>query len=196
MFHAYPGLYQRETFASELRFEVLAVWKELQRIKREAAALAEMGVAQLSALTANINRDPKKGKTFTAADFCLFRQEQNDDQAFVPEVAEVAMALQNEDKCPRLVFTVWPQILASAKAGTVLPDVRAMRSDDDSVWVLAPKWEGKNCRGGLVLVSGRVHGQVVLRDLDRPLLRYCFELPERKGLGWIEAGYLLMASET
>lgn len=179
-----------------MRSEVLKLWKELQRIKREAAALAEMGIAQLSALTANINRDPKKGSPFSAADFCVFREKDDSDEAFVPEVAEVAMSLQNEDRCPRLLLTVWPQIVASAKAGTVLPDVRAFSSEDDNVWVLAPKWEGKNCRGGLVLVMGQCHGEVVLRDIDRSLLRYRFVLPERKGLGWIEAGYLLMAPET
>jgi hypothetical protein len=71
-----------------------------------------------------------------------------------------------------------------------------LRSDDDAVWVLAPKWEGRNCRGGLVLVKGRVCGAVTVRDLDRPLVRHRFVLPERPGFGWIEAGHLLLPQET
>ncbi len=175
---------------------MLTLWKELQRIKRDAAALAEMSVAQLSALTANINRDPKKGKPFVAADFCVFRQSEEPDAAFTAEVAEVALALKNESAHPPLLIAVWPQILASAKPGTRVPEVRALRSDDDAVWVLAPKWEGRNCRGGLVLVKGRVSGAVTLRDLDRPLVRHRFVLPERPGFGWIEAGHLLLPQET
>ena len=172
------------------------MWKELQRIRRDAAALAEMPVAQLSALTGNINRDPKKGKPFTAIDFCMFREAERADEAFTPEVAEVALALKHDDTYPQLLLAVWPQILASAKPGTKVPEVRALRSDDEAVWVLAPRWEGRNCRGGLVLVRGRVSGQVTLRDLDRPLVRHRFQLPERPGFGWIEAGHLLVAAET
>jgi hypothetical protein len=180
----------------ELRSEVLGVWKELQRIRRDAAALAEISVAQLSALTANINRDPKKGKPFTALDFCMFREAERDESAFTAEVAEIALALKHEDNYPPLLLAVWPQILASAKPGTRVPEVRALRSDDENVWVLAPKWEGRHCRGGLVLVRGRLSGEITLRDVDRPLVRHRFQLPERPGYGWIEAGHLLLAAET
>ena len=176
---------------------MLGVWKELQRIRREYASLTELPVAQLSALTANINRDPKKGQAFTAVDFCMFREAERSNDAFAPEVAEVALMLKHDDTYPPLLLAVWPQILASAKAGAKVPEVRALRSDDEAVWVLAPKWEGRNCRGGLVLVRGHLSGVITLRDLDRPLVRHQFVLPERPGFGWIEAGHLLLAtSET
>ena len=35
-------------------------YRNLQRIKREQAALNELPVAQLTSLTANLNRDPSK----------------------------------------------------------------------------------------------------------------------------------------
>jgi len=76
-----------------------------------------------------------------------------------------------------------------------VPSPRALHSDDNAVWVLAPKWESANVRGGLVLVRGRISGSITVRDLDKPLLSYTFKLPERPGFGWMEAGCLLVATE-
>lgn len=156
-------------------------------------ALRELPVAQLAALTANINRDPAKSKPFEAADFCLFRDESNraPEAVFSPEVAAVALELRHQQRAPSLLLTVWPQVLASSQTPAKVPKVRALRSDDDAVWVLAPQWEGRNIRGGLVLVRGAISGTLHLRDLDRPLLTYDVVIPRRPDFGWIEAGTLL-----
>lgn len=153
----------------------------------------ELPVAQLTALMANINRDPKKSKPFTTAQFCLFGEEREEDRqaVFAPEVAAVALALRHEQLAPALLLTVWPQVLASSSEAAKVPSVRALRTDDEAVWVLAPRWEGANIRGGLVLVRGAIRGSLHLRDLDRPLLTYDVRIPERSGYGWIEAGTLL-----
>lgn len=165
-------------------------------MQRDQAALNELPVAQLTALMANVNRDPKKSKPFSASDFLFFRDDVEGDSkaVFSAEVAAVALALRHEQQAPELLLTVWPQVLASATEGGKVPEVRALRSDDGMVWVLAPKWEGKNVRGGLVLVRGQIRGSVRLRDLDRGLLTYDVKLPERPGFGWIEAGTLLTAT--
>lgn len=172
------------------------MWRELRRIQREQAALAELPTAQLTALTANINRDSKKqSKPFTANDFALFQGEREDDKPFRPDVAAVALALRHEGKAPPMLLTCWQQVLASATEHCKPPSPRAWHSDDDAVWVLAPAFEGSNVRGGLVLVRGPISGSVLLRDLDRPLLTHRVELPKRKGFGWIEAGLLLLGPE-
>ena len=174
---------------------VLQAWNELQRIKREQVQLQELQGAQLCALMANINRDPKKGKPFTLQDFTLFAQQEKAERVLSPEAAAVALALKHENRCPPLLVAAWPQVLASATEDTSIPAVRALRSDDEAVWVLAPKWEGANCRGGLVLVKGRISGTVRLRDIDRPLLSHDLVVPERQGFGWLEAGLLLVAGK-
>lgn len=175
---------------------VLKAHAELHRIRRDRAALDELPTAQLAALLGNINRDPSKGEPFTTSSFCLFA-ERKQEAPFAPEVAAVALALRHEEKAPPLLLGVWPQVLESSKDGVEPPKIRALSSDDESVWILAPSWERRNIRGGLVLVRGRVSGPMSLRDIDRPLMRYCVELPERKGFGWIEADLLLMpARET
>ncbi len=172
---------------------MLQAWRELQRIRREQAQLQEMPVAQLAALMANINRDPKKGKPFSLQDFQLFAQEQRAERRLSAEVAAVALALMHEDKAPPLLVSCWNEVLASANDGTRMPEVRALHSDDHAVWVLAPTWEATGVRGGLVLVRGQISGTTVLRDLDRPLLTHQLQIPIRPGFGWIEAGCLLLA---
>ena len=175
---------------------MLRAWRELQRIKREQVQLNEMPVAQLAALLANVNRDPKKGKPFTLQDFTLFAERTKDQGSLSAEVAAVALELRHDEKAPPLLISCWPQVLESLKDGTKVPTPRALRSDDDAVWILAPSWEGTNVRGGLVLVKGRISGTLVLRDLDRPLLTYNLQVPARPGFGWIEAGCLLLTAES
>ena len=142
---------------------------------------------------ANINRDPKKSQSFSTEQFCFYRDTTRQDKGISAETAAVALALRHEDRCPPLVIAAWPQILDAAKDGVPVPSVRALHSEDGSVWVLAPRWESGNCRGGLVVVRGKIAGSVELRELDRPLMRHRLKLPERKGYGWLESDLLLVA---
>jgi hypothetical protein len=175
---------------------VLAAYEELQQIQRQQAAINELGVAQLTALMANVNRDPAKTQPFATEQFCFFREQQEAADGLSPEVAAVALALRHEDRCPPLLLTIWPDILKASKTTARPPAVRALRSDDDAVWVLAPRWEGRNVRGGLVVVRGQLSGRIVLRELDRPLIRHEVRLPQRKGFGWLEADLLLAGEPT
>lgn len=153
--------------------------------------------AQMVALTANLNRDPKKTpKPFELQDFCLYRERDKDDSGISAVAAAIALELRAEDRCPPLLIANWPHVLAGLKEGTKIPTVRALHSDDDAIWVLAPVWEGLNVRGGLVVVRGRIHGPVRVRDLDRPLNTYDLQLPEREGFGWVEGGCLLLSAES
>lgn len=178
----------------ELRQEVLYAWRQLKRIQREAAQLAELPVAQLMALTANMNRDPKRTpKAFSLRDFTLFAEREDENEVLDAEVAAVALDLKHEDRCPPLLVSCWDKVVASVKQGVRAPALRALHNDDESVWLLAPKFEGRNIRAGLALVRGRLSGPVTVRDMDRPLAVYNVVLPERPGWGWIEASCLLMA---
>ena len=174
---------------------VLSAWRHLHRIRRDEAGIAELSVAQLTALMANVNRDPKKTKPFTANDFLLFRkpEEQHERGSLPPEVAAVIMALRHEQKAPDLLLTIWKDVLSSATQNVKMPSVRALASDDERIWVVAPQWEGHNIRGGLVAVRGQISGTFRLRDIDRPLATYDVVVPARPKAGWLEAGLLLAA---
>jgi hypothetical protein len=174
---------------------VLAAYEELQQIQRQQASIGELPVAQLTALMANVHLDPAKSAAFTTEQFCFFREQEQPD-GLSAEVAAVALALRHEDHCPPLVISIWPDVLAASKPGATVPAVRALRSDDDAVWVLAPRWEGRNVRGGLVVVRGQISGPVTVRELDRPLCRHEVRLPKREGFGWLEADLLLAGEPT
>lgn len=171
---------------------VFAAHEELQKIQREQAALAELPVAQLAAMTANINRDPAKSQPFSTEQFCFFREQDKPD-GLSPEAAAVALALRHEGRCPPLVIAAWPKVLEASAGATKMPEVRALVSEDEAVWVLAPRWETGNVRGGLVAVKGQHSGTVELRELDRPLIKHRLKLPARAGFGWLEADLLLVA---
>jgi hypothetical protein len=175
---------------------VLDAWGHLQRIRQEQARMAELPIAYLHSTLANIHRSEKQPEAFKLADFCLFkdREEVPERGALSAAVAAAALALRQENLAPPIVLAAWPQILEAAKAGGPVPAVRALRSDDQAVWVLAPTWEGANVRGGLVCVARPIHGEMVLRDLDRPLLRYRLRIPDRRAAGWLEADLLLAAA--
>jgi hypothetical protein len=171
---------------------VLRAWRQLQRIRRENAALQELPQAQHMALLANINRDPKKSKAFSATDFAMFQPKERDEAKVAPEVATVALALRHEGKAPPILLAAWPQILASATEAGAPPDIRAFHSDDNEIWILAPTWEGPNIRGGLVAVGRYLDAPVRVRDLDRPLMTYTLRFPQRQLAGYLEAGLLLV----
>jgi hypothetical protein len=148
-------------------------------------------------MTRNLAVDTSKTKPLGLLDFALFHKKDEAEAAvFSAEVAAIALALRHEDKTPPLLLSVWPHVLASATDTTTLPTCRAFHNDDNSVFIVHPQWEGKNCRGGLVLVRGQICGPVRVRDLDKPLLTYDLVLPERHAMGWIEAGLLLQRAET
>lgn len=157
--------------------------------------MAELPLAQLTALTANINRDPKKSQAFQAKDFCIFKEDRPEAKGQLPpEAAAVALDLHHQKRLPPILLCAWQEVLKSAKEGVVSPEVKALHSDDEKVWVLAPSWEGTNIRGALVAVHGQLKGAVKLRDLDRPLAVYEVVLPEREKAGWLEAGLLLASA--
>jgi hypothetical protein len=176
---------------------VIRAWNHLQRMKLDAAALAELPIAYLHSTTLNLNRDEsKRREPFLPADVALFQREQkaSNGEGLSPQVAAVALSLQREGQAPPILLAAWPEILKASKPDVQPPSLRCLRSDDGVVWVLAPRMEGKNVRGGLVCVGKPLHGPVRVRDMDRPLLHYDLTVPNRYAAAWLEGDLLLMAS--
>lgn len=154
--------------------------------------MLELPQAQHMALLANINRDPKKSKPFSAKDFAMFQATKSEEAKLPPEVVSVALGLRHEGRLPHTAMAAWPQVIAQASEAGTVPTLRALHSDDDAVWVLAPKWEGRNIRAGLVAVGEYIDKPIRLRDIDKPLMTYTVRLPQRKLAGYVEAGLLLV----
>lgn len=159
----------------------------------------EAPIASLQAMTANMHRDPKKTKPYTTADFMLFRDvdaEQQEKAVLRPEVAAAMLELRHRGDLNSLLMVAWPQVVASATEHGKPPETLALHSDDKQAWVVAPTWEGRNIRGGLVAVNGLIHGKIRMRDLTRPLVVYDLIVPKRKAAAWLEAGLLLVQAES
>lgn len=170
---------------------MLQAWKQLRKLRREEAMLAELPIASLQALLANINRDPKRGQPFELKDFQLFAKAEQEQAKLPAEVAAVALDLRHQDRAPAVLLTIWPDVLASIKADVKAPAVRALANDAQTVWVLCPAFDGRHVRGALVMVTGWTSGRVRLRDIDRPLAYYDVTVPRRVPASWIEVGLLL-----
>jgi hypothetical protein len=177
-----------------LRVVVLAAWRHLHKIRRDLAALQELPIAALQAMTANINRDPKKTKPFSALDFAMFREREVDNKVLPPAVAATALALRAEKKDAPILLAAWDKVLASADGSATPPAVRALHSDDRMAWILCPVWEGKNIRAGLIAVGDAITGPTTLRDVDRPLATYTVHIPNRNSFAWLESNLLLVAA--
>lgn len=150
-------------------------------------------MAQLTALTANLNRDSKKTpKAFGLRDFCLFSSDKDGGDLFPADAAAVALQLRHQGECPAALIGCWDAVVEVAGQATSIPKVRVLWNENRSVAVLAPQWEGRNIRGTLV-VSDQVSGDVLLRDPDRPLLSYWVKLPHRPLMGYVSAGELVLA---
>ena len=172
----------------------MGAWRHVQRIRRSRASLLDLSIAQLTALTFNINRDPKAGPARSITDFALFQPRDPEDAAgrLSSQVANTALALRRDQKHTPLLLVAWPQILAAATADPNVPHIRALASRDQRVLLLCPSWEGANVRAGLLCVSGlRTDTTMRLYDIDRPLAGYDVHVPARKAAAWLQAGLLL-----
>lgn len=193
---AFPGQFRRETFAAEPLSLVLAAVRELHEQQRQEHYLGGLATAQLTSLTYNINRDPKKGKATSADDWALFApQAEDEEDQLPPVVAHICIALRHEERLPPLLVAIWREVIKASQHRADTPAVRLLVSDDQSVALVAPSWEGRNVRAFLA-AKGHHSGEVIqLHDLDRPLLRYQFRLPAGIMPVHFQAGVLLVNAE-
>jgi hypothetical protein len=154
-----------------------------------------MPTALLASLYANANRDTKRrSKPYSHNDFSFFAREVKPDDYLDPAVVAVALSLESEGMTPPLLVAVWDKLMRREPGP--MPSQRALKSDCGRLWILAPRWEGTSCRGGLVLMKGKPEEVMRVRDIDKRMLYYDLKLPQRKGFGWIEGGQLLPPSES
>jgi len=165
----------------------MSAWRSWQRIKKERIQLAEMPIAHLAALTANINRDTeKRSDPYTMRDFLLFADPEKGGQGRLgAATAEAMLDLRRRRLLPDHMIAAWAEVLKSARPGTALPECKALASECDGVWAVNPRVERDGFRCGLVGVHGVIRGPVVVKDVDRPLITYTLQVPPRNAAGWM-----------
>lgn len=175
-----------------MRRTALTSWNHLQRIELEKLQRFELPIARFQSLFANANRGSNT-EPFKAEEFLVFKRA-SDTPAGIPAAASASLlSLRADNRVHPLLLSCWGEVLAAASEHTALPEIRALVSADEQVWVIAPAWEGSAVRG-LVCVGDFIHGRIRLRDIDRRLMIYDLILPKRPNAaaGWVESGHLLM----
>lgn len=167
----------------------------LREIRRQEAELAEWPVARFMALYANAHL-PEGKPPFDVDQFRLFLAADSTPERMTATTAAAALSLFRDGTLPPMLAAVMPQVQEAAKPGIQPPTIRAFRSEDDSLWLIAPEWEGSAVRVGLAGASFSTARVVVVHDIDRPLLTYRVTVPAFSGAGWVEAGILLPAAAT
>lgn len=146
---------------------VLQAIKQGQELRRRELHEGEIGVANLTALMANINRDAKKNKTaYKAADFCFFASagERND-----PDEINAAAYFELIEKrlLPSWALFVFSEM---KKAKSSLPAPEPIAALGDGFILLAPQ-PANGGMTGLLMAEKRVSGQAIVVKLNRMKLR-------------------------
>jgi hypothetical protein len=124
---------------------------------------AEIGVANLTALTANLNRDTKKSRTpYKAADFCFFANsaERNDPDEIN---AAAYFALLESKQLPTWALFIYSEM---KKMRTSMEAPEPLAAIGDGFLLLAPEQVNGGIEG-LLIAEKRVSGQVVEIKIGR-----------------------------
>lgn len=152
------------------------------KFQAEELHLEELGIATLSALFANANRDPKKGQPASPKDFFYFQREEDEGPKIPVAACDAFFSLVADGLLPGWALGVAPLErlrTCRSKNGTVRKP-RAWISDD--LILILPRVEGKEVVAALALSNG-VSGFVELRDPDVEA-EFCLNLSEAIDVGW------------
>jgi hypothetical protein len=158
--------------------------------------MQEIPVAQLVALTANINRDSKRRpKPFGLSDFLIY-QSKPETEGLSPAAAMAALSLRKEGRLPDVMIGVWSEILQAASQGQRMPANRALISACGRVALLAAEPEGSNWRGLLAVNEYPRGGLIELVHVDKPMLKYQVQLPAASASRFVSDQHLIYGAAT
>lgn len=142
---------------------IISALEHGQKIRQEQLHLGELGVATLSALFTNANRDPKKGKPASPSDFFYFAPKQT--QVDIPSTAADAFfSLVADEVMPSWALGIAPiDKLRQVKQNRPVSRPRAWVGE--GALLLLPRVEGQVVQAAIALLDG-VSGSVLVMDID------------------------------
>lgn len=144
------------------------------RIHREELHSEELGIAGLTALMVNINRDPKKGEPVSREDFFNFKP-QKEEEKISPQAADAFFSLSMDSTMPFWVPSLAPvEKLRACRAHGAFPYPRVWMNDD--VFLVLPTLTGDRVKFAFGVIRGG-GGTITVEDPDSGN-RYCIELPK------------------
>ncbi len=159
--------FSAECFGEQKVGYVLAAIKNGQKFRKQELHEEELATANLTALTANLNRDAKKQKTpHKVSDFCFFADA---DEESRPDSAPASAfhRLIEQKRLPSWALFVFASFKGQGSAVEAPSPVAAI---GEGVVVLAPEAKTGGIEG-LLLATSAVSGQVVEVDVDGTKLK-------------------------
>lgn len=133
------------------------------KLHQEQLHQEELGIATLSALFINCNRDPKKGEAAKPSDF-FYHKPSSDEDKISPTACATFFSLVSDEKMPSWAVAIAPiDKLRIGKDDSTQAPVRAFVAR--GVLLIAPIVAGDKVKVALALVDG-VNGALALRDID------------------------------
>lgn len=153
------------------------------KIHAEELHLQELGIATLSALFANANRDPKKGQPASPADFFYFAAKEQYGPEIPAIACELFFSLIADQKLPGWVLDLAPiadlRRCRSQRPGR-LPKPRAWVGEN--LLIIGPTLEG-NDMGSLLSFDNGAVGLTEVCDIDTGT-PFFLKLPESPQIQW------------
>lgn len=133
------------------------------KLRQEELHLQELGIATLSSIFVNANRDPKKGEPAKPSDFFYFKPIE-DSKKISAIAADTFFSLVAEERMPSWAVSLAPvEKLRQYRANVTPPSTKAWVKR--GVMLIAPQLNGTKVKVPLALVDG-VSGAISLIDID------------------------------
>lgn len=132
-----------------------------QRLKRQDAHLAELGVATLTSCFVNANRDPKKGQAAKPADFFYFANSDSLD----PAIADSFFSLIDDKLLPSWVVHAAPIDLLRQSKGITRPTKNRCLIGD-GVAIFCPVIGDMDIDSAFAVFNEAETGWQVVMDID------------------------------
>jgi hypothetical protein len=146
-------------------------------------SLQEIPIARVSETIVRANSTKESQSKINISDFLCFKEDE--DSAFPPDAAWVAVELMAEKSLPDEFLSAWKEIKSAANKNSRKITIRGYISDCQNVFILAPRF-GKKVVKGVALVKNYISGDLRLRDIDRSLSTIVIRVNRRGEFCYIE----------
>lgn len=173
-YHPHDERFSPENFGFQPTWLILQALEYGAKLRQEELHLGELGIATLSALFVNCNRDPKKGKPAAPQDFFYFAVTPESEVEVPSEAARAFFSLVKDNLLPGWSLGVAPldKFRKAKKEGTISKP-RAWVGE--GVLLLVPRLEEDVVRSQVALCDG-VGGTIEVVDVDTNA-PYVIEIP-------------------
>lgn len=157
--------FSAERFGFQPTWLILQALEQGAKLHSEVLHHQELGIATLSALFCNANRDPKKGEPARPSDFWYFGKAEHSGVAIPGAVCDIFFSLIADQLLPTWALGIAPiELLRKHRANRPVSKPRAWIGSD-LILIQPQVVEGKTVRAALAIVNGAAGG-VELIDAD------------------------------